>query len=71
MDSMKTNESPEERKKRFKRLSSEERKRLIREKLKILGLKEGSGVSEKIQSSYDKEEITDLILLTKCLNKNK
>ena len=68
---MKINESPDERKKRFKRLSSEERKRLIREKLKILGLKEGSGVSEIIQSSYDKEEITDLILITKCLHKDK
>ena len=69
MDSIMKNESPEERKKRFKRLSSEERKRLIRDKLKMQGLKEGSGVSEKIQSSYDKEEIIDLILLTKCFYK--
>tara|TARA_Y100001968_G_scaffold328143_1_gene374723 strand:- start:558 stop:764 length:207 start_codon:yes stop_codon:yes gene_type:complete len=64
-------ESPDERKKRFKRLSSEERKRLIREKLKKQGLKEGSGVSGKIQSSYNNEEIMDLILLTKCFHNNK
>ena len=70
MDSMKTNESPEERKKRLKRLSSDERKRLIREKLKKQGLKEGSGVKGKIQSSYDKKEIIDLILLTKCFHNN-
>ncbi len=70
MDSIRKNESPEERKKRFKKLPSDERKRLIREKLKKQGLKEGSGVRDKIQSSYDKEEILDLILLTKCFHNN-
>ena len=67
---MKNNESREERKKRFKNLSSVERKILIREKLKLQGLSEGSGVMEKDQSSYDKEEIIELILLTKGFRNN-
>tara|TARA_Y100001968_G_C18851192_1_gene478200 strand:- start:313 stop:516 length:204 start_codon:yes stop_codon:yes gene_type:complete len=62
-------ESPEERKERFKKLSSKERKILIRNKLKNQGLTEGSGVLETDQSSYDKEEIMDLLLLTRCLLK--
>ena len=68
---MKNGESREERKKRFKSLSSEERKILIRKKLKLQGLTEGSGVKEENQSSYDKEEMLDLILLTRCFQKNK
>ena len=68
---MKNNESLEERKKRFKSLSSEERKILIRKKLELQGLIEGSGVRGKDQSSYDKEEMIDLILLTRCFHKNK
>ena len=68
---MKNSESREERKKRFKNLSSAERKMLIREKLELQGLREGSGVKEKDQSSYDKEEMIDLILLTRCFQKNK
>ena len=64
-------ESHEERRKRFKNLSSEERKILIRKKLEQQGLTEGSGVREKDQSSYDKEEMIDLILLTRCFQKNK
>ena len=68
---MKNGESREERKKRFKILSSEERKILIRKKLELQGLKEGSGVREEDQSSYDKEEMIDLILLTRCFQKNK
>ncbi len=67
---MKNSESREERKKRFKSLSSAERKMLIRKKLEQQGLKEGSGVREKDQSSYDKEEMIDLILLTSCFQKN-
>ena len=59
-----------ERKKRFKSLSSEERKMLIRKKLEQQGLTEGSGVRGKDQSSYDKEEMIDLILLTRCFQKN-
>ena len=68
---MKDSESREDRKKRFKSLSSEERKILIRKKLEQQGLTEGSGVREKDQSSYEKEEIIDLILLTRYYQKNK
>ena len=68
---MKNREDPEERKKRFKSLSSAERKILIREKLKQQGLTEGSGVREEDQTTYDKEEIIDLIILTRCFPKNK
>ena len=67
---MKNRESFEERKKHFKSLSSTERKILIRKKLELQGLSEGSGVREKDQSSYDNKEIIELILLTKCLRKN-
>tara|TARA_B100000609_G_scaffold131357_1_gene105068 strand:+ start:55 stop:267 length:213 start_codon:yes stop_codon:yes gene_type:complete len=67
---MEKSESREERKKRFKNLSSEERKILIRKKLELQGLSEGSGVREKDQTSYDNKEVIDLILLTKCLRKN-
>ncbi len=68
---MKNGESLEERKKRLKSLSSEERKILIRKKLELQGLTEGSGVREEDESSYDKEEVIDLILLTRCFQKNK
>ena len=68
---MNNDESREERKKRFKSLSSEERKKLIRKKLELQGLTEGSGVREEDKSSYDKEELIDLILLTRCFQKNK
>jgi len=67
---MEKSESREERKKRFKNLSSEERKILIRKKLELQGLSEGSGVKEKDQTSYGNKEVIDLILLTKCLRKN-
>ena len=67
---MEKSESREERRKRFKNLSSEERKILIRKKLKLQGLSEGSGVKEMDQSSYDNEEMIELILLTKCFKKN-
>ena len=68
---MNNNESREDRKKRFKSLSSAERKILIRKKLQQQGLTEGSGVREKDQSSYNNEEMIDLILLTRCFQKNK
>ena len=54
---MSNSESREERKKRFKNLSSAERKMLIRKKLELQGLTEGSGVRGKDQSSYDKERL--------------
>ena len=47
---MSNSESREERKKRFKNLSSAERKMLIRKKLELQGLTEGSGVRGKDQS---------------------
>ena len=68
---MNNSESHEERKKRFKSLSSAERKILIRQKLAQQGLSEGSGVRGKDQSSYDKKEMIDLILLTRCFQKKK
>ncbi len=68
---MNNNESREERQKRFKSLSSAERKILIRKKLELQGLTEGSGVRDSDQSYYDKEEMIDLILLTRCFHKNK
>ena len=68
---MRNNESREERRKRLKNLSSAERKMLIRKKLELQGLTEGSGVRGKDQSSYEKEEMIDLILITRCFQKNK
>ena len=68
---MSNSESREDRRRRFKSLSSEERKILIRKKLKLQGLIEGSGVREKDQNSYDKEEMINLILLTKCFQNKK
>ena len=55
--------------KKIKMLSSKQRKDLIRKKLKVHGLTEGSGVIEKEKSTYDNEEIIELILLTKCLKR--
>ena len=50
-------DSSKERKERFRAMSSDERKALIREKMKLEGLQEGSGVSGKDLSSYDRDEI--------------
>ena len=63
---MANKESNEERKKRFKAMSSTERKALIRAKMKAKGLQEGSGVQGKDLSSYDRDEIWDLIQVTRC-----
>ena len=63
---MATKESNEERKERFKAMSSAERKALIRAKMKAEGLQEGSGVPGKDLSSYDRDEIWDLIQVTSC-----
>ena len=59
-------ETPKKRKKRFKAMSSDERKALIREKMKDQRLEEGSGVPGKSLSSYDRDEIWDLVQLTSC-----
>ena len=61
---MANKESNEERKERFKAMSSAERKALIRAKMKAEGLQEGSGVPGKSLSSYDRDEIWDLIQVT-------
>ena len=63
---MATKESREERKERFKSMSSAERKALIRAKMKAEGLQEGRGVPGKDLSSYDRDEIWDLIKVTSC-----
>ena len=63
---MATTESREERKDRFKTMSSAQRKALIRAKMKAKGLQEGSGVPGKDLSSYDRDEIWDLIQVTSC-----
>ena len=64
---MTNQERLEQRKLRFKAMSSDERKALLRKKMKAEGLEEGSGV--KPLSSYDREEIWDLIEITSCLPK--
>ena len=58
---MATKESREERKERFKAMSSADRKALIRAKMKAEGLQEGSGVVGKDLSSYERDEMWDLI----------
>ena len=63
---MATKESREERKERFKAMSSADRKALIRTKMKAEGLQEGSGVPGKNLSSYERNEIWDLIQVTSC-----
>ena len=63
---MATKESNEERKERFKAMSSADRKALIRSKMQVKGLQEGSGVPGKDLSSYDRDEIWDLIQVTRC-----
>ena len=52
-----------ERTKRFKSLTSEERKKLILRKMKDKGIPIGSGVLNK---EYDNEEIYQLIHITNC-----
>ncbi len=63
---MTNQESSGERRERFKAMSSDERKALIREKMKAEGLQEGSGIPGKKLSSYDQDEIWDLIEVTSC-----
>ena len=57
-------ETSEERKKRFQAMSSFQRHALLRQKMKAQGLVEGSGV--KPLSSYDTDEVWDLIQITSC-----
>ena len=53
----------EERIKRFKSMSSSQRKKLILEKMKALGLEPGSGVSNK---KYNSKEVYELIHIANC-----
>tara|TARA_Y100000994_G_scaffold123526_1_gene101398 strand:- start:384 stop:590 length:207 start_codon:yes stop_codon:yes gene_type:complete len=48
----------EERKKRFKSMSSSERKALILKKMKTIGIEVGSGIPNK---KYDSKEVYELI----------
>ena len=57
-------ETPEERTKRFQTMSSYQRKALLRQKMQAQGLVEGSGV--KPLSSYDTDEVWELIQITSC-----
>ena len=61
----------EERKKRFKSMSSFERKTLILMKMKALGIEVGSGIPNK---KYDNKEVYELINIASCfpeLRKNR
>ena len=51
----------QERTKRFKSLSSSERKALILEKMKVRGIEVGSGIPDK---KYDNKEVYELIQIT-------
>ena len=53
----------EERIKRFKSMSSSERKALILKKMKAKGIEVGSGIPNK---NYDSKEIYELIHITSC-----
>ncbi len=53
----------EERRKKYKSMSSQERQKLILRKMKAKGIKVGSGVSNK---NYDSEEVYELIHIAKC-----
>ena len=50
--------------KKFKSMSSLERKALILKKMKALGIEVGSGIPNK---KYDNKEIYELIHIAKCL----
>ena len=53
----------EERLKRFKSLSSIERKELIIKKMKALGIEVGSGIPDK---EYDSKDVYELIHILNC-----
>ena len=64
---MNNKETSQERKERFKAMSSQERTSLIRDKLKAQGLQEGSGIKGEDLTSYNQDEIWDVIQATSCL----
>ena len=53
----------EERRKKFKTLTSKERQELILKKMKDKGIEVGSGVPDK---KYDSEEVYELIHIANC-----
>ena len=53
----------EERRKKFKLMSSKKRKELILKKMKAKGIEVGSGVPNK---KYDSEEVYELIHIANC-----
>jgi len=53
----------EERMKKYKSMSSQERQELILEKMKAKGIEVGSGVPNK---NYDNEEVRELISIASC-----
>ena len=63
---MELNKAPvnkEERTKRFKSMSSSDRKELIIKKMNALGIEVGSGIPNKL---YDSKEVYELIHIAKC-----
>ena len=54
----------EERRKKYKSMSSQERQELILKKMKVKGIEVGSGVPNK---KYHSEEIYELIHIANCL----
>ena len=53
----------EKRRKRYKSMTSQERRELILKKMKAKGIEVGSGVPDK---SYDSEEVYELIHIASC-----
>ena len=53
----------EERRKKYKSMSSQERQELILKKMKAKGIEAGSGVPNK---KYDTEEVYELIHIANC-----
>ena len=63
MDLNKDRLNKEERKKRFKSMSSSERQALISKKMKAIGIEVGSGIPNK---KYDSKEVYELIHIASC-----
>ena len=53
----------EERGKKYKSMTSQERQELILQKMKVKGIEVGSGVSNK---KYDNKEVYELIHIANC-----
>ena len=63
MDLNKDRLNKEERKKRFKSMSSSERQALISKKMKAIGIEVGSGIPNK---KYDSKKVYELIHIASC-----